>query len=345
MAELVNLPAGIKGGYAGPECSGFQGAAAFVGQGSAVEPRPQGDSLIPQSLPQILAVPTLDAEGQHSGLNRGVHRLKDLGTRQLTQPLPHTADQRGFLERNLFHTPVLQEAQPLQQAGDASYVVRARLQAVGEKVGHALPSGFAARPSLQKGFRIDSAQQKAGPLGTIKSFVTWHGNKGGSQRFKVQGQNPGGLGGVNNQRQLPLPAQLRDSLDRQNEAKYIGHMSAHRQIDAPVQLAAKGLQSGRLIKERSPGCPEIDAHSAQRPGDSVVLIAGYDHPAARPDQCLDGDVQTMGSVEGKNHAQWVLVDLGDVVVHVFREETRQFYNLEKLWADAPLVNINDWIND
>lgn len=50
-------------------------------------------------------------------------------------------------------------------------------------------------------------------------------------------------------------------------------------------------------------------------------------------------------IEGKNAANWVLLDFGDVVVHVFRTKTRQFYNLEKLWAEAPLVDVSDWVKD
>lgn len=39
--------------------------------------------------------------------------------------------------------------------------------------------------------------------------------------------------------------------------------------------------------------------------------------------------------EGYQEAQWVLMDFGDVVVHVFHEEVRRFYALETLWGDAP----------
>ncbi|MCG7336442.1 ribosome silencing factor [Sporosarcina sp. ACRSM] len=46
-------------------------------------------------------------------------------------------------------------------------------------------------------------------------------------------------------------------------------------------------------------------------------------------------------MEGLDLARWVLVDLGDVVVHVFHRDERGYYNLEKLWGDAPLLNMTD----
>jgi ribosome-associated protein len=43
------------------------------------------------------------------------------------------------------------------------------------------------------------------------------------------------------------------------------------------------------------------------------------------------------SVEGKDSGDWVLIDAGDIVVHIFRPEVRQFYNIEKMWA-MPALN-------
>jgi ribosome-associated protein len=45
------------------------------------------------------------------------------------------------------------------------------------------------------------------------------------------------------------------------------------------------------------------------------------------------------STEGLDDATWVLMDYGDVIVHVFFAETRDYYDLDRLWADAPVV---DW---
>ena len=43
------------------------------------------------------------------------------------------------------------------------------------------------------------------------------------------------------------------------------------------------------------------------------------------------------AIEGLDDASWVLMDYGDVIVHVFLAETRSYYDLERLWADAPRV--------
>lgn len=44
-------------------------------------------------------------------------------------------------------------------------------------------------------------------------------------------------------------------------------------------------------------------------------------------------------MEGFDEAKWVLVDIGDVVAHVFHRDDRLYYNLERLWGDAPIENI------
>lgn len=47
------------------------------------------------------------------------------------------------------------------------------------------------------------------------------------------------------------------------------------------------------------------------------------------------------AVEGLDDMSWVLMDYGDILVHVFLDETREFYSLERLWADAGRVAWND----
>lgn len=45
--------------------------------------------------------------------------------------------------------------------------------------------------------------------------------------------------------------------------------------------------------------------------------------------------------EGYRGLNWVLIDYVDVIVHIFKKQVREFYNLEKLWGDAPIIEITD----
>ena len=55
---------------------------------------------------------------------------------------------------------------------------------------------------------------------------------------------------------------------------------------------------------------------------------------------VDGGISPL-RVEGLGDTQWVLLDYGDLVVHVFLDETREFYDLERLWSDAPRLAWQD----
>ena len=70
-------------------------------------------------------------------------------------------------------------------------------------------------------------------------------------------------------------------------------------------------------------------------GDYMVVSSGRSnrHVGSVADRVLE-DLREAGvraRVEGMPHCDWVLIDAGDVIVHVFRPEVRDFYNLEKMW--------------
>ena len=49
-------------------------------------------------------------------------------------------------------------------------------------------------------------------------------------------------------------------------------------------------------------------------------------------------------IEGKNTGSWILMDYGEVIVHIFYEPTREFYDIERLWSDVPSITIADTVD-
>jgi ribosome-associated protein len=66
---------------------------------------------------------------------------------------------------------------------------------------------------------------------------------------------------------------------------------------------------------------------------NVVAIAGEIE-----DQMIEAGVKPLRR-EGRQEGRWILLDFGDIVVHVFHEEDRLYYSLERLWKDCPAIPI------
>lgn len=112
-----------------------------------------------------------------------------------------------------------------------------------------------------------------------------------------------------------------------------------------TELASGGASSKQLLQTvlalldeaKAEEVVAIDLKGKSSIGDYMVIASGLNerHVGAIADQ-LHRKLKEQGvgraRVEGTDTCDWVLIDTGDIIVHVFRPEVREFYNLERMWA-------------
>ena len=100
-----------------------------------------------------------------------------------------------------------------------------------------------------------------------------------------------------------------------------------------------------LGEDKGQNIVSIDLQGKTAIADHMVIVTGTSsRQVAAMAQKLSDKLSKEGyksRIEGKSTGDWVIVDAGDVIVHIFRPEVREFYNLEKLWAsDFSTVGYN-----
>ena len=91
-----------------------------------------------------------------------------------------------------------------------------------------------------------------------------------------------------------------------------------------------------LKNDKAEDIVQIDLRGKSSIGDYMIIASGRSsrQVTAISEKLVDNIKKDFGrssKVEGKNAGDWVLIDTGDVIVHVFRPEVREFYQLEKMW--------------
>ena len=106
--------------------------------------------------------------------------------------------------------------------------------------------------------------------------------------------------------------------------------------DSPEAFALAERIVGVLDENSAQDIVQIDARGKSSIADVMLIASGRSnrHVSALADYVRQ-DLKDAGhapKMEGADKADWILVDAGDVVLHIFRPEVRVFYNLEKIWS-------------
>ena len=92
-----------------------------------------------------------------------------------------------------------------------------------------------------------------------------------------------------------------------------------------------------LSENKAEDITTIDLRGRTSIGDFMVVASGrstrqVSSISQKLVDTLKTDLGRLSKVEGKDAGDWVLIDTGDIIVHVFRPEVREFYQIEKMWA-------------
>ena len=118
--------------------------------------------------------------------------------------------------------------------------------------------------------------------------------------------------------------------------------SASAKVTNPSQGAMLQDVLATLEDAKAEDTVAIDLAGKTSLADAMIVTSGRSnrHVGAIADQLIEklkAEGHTGMRVEGMPHCDWVLIDAGDVIVHIFRPEVRSFYNLEKMWgSDRPV---------
>lgn len=128
-------------------------------------------------------------------------------------------------------------------------------------------------------------------------------------------------------------------LSHSSEAALEGAANSAATPAAHQALTSESLLSvilDHLDGEKAEEIVQIDLRGKSEMGDFMVICTGRStrQVTAIAEKLVDRLKQDHGrlsKVEGKDTGDWVLIDTGDIIVHVFRPEVREFYQLEKMW--------------
>lgn len=112
--------------------------------------------------------------------------------------------------------------------------------------------------------------------------------------------------------------------------------------DSSAKSALLDLILTTLETDKAEDIVSIDLAGKSEMADHMVIASGRSsrQVAAMAEHLVDrlkSDLNRLCRVEGKAAGDWVLIDCGDAVVHLFRPEVREFYQLEKMWAPADMA--------